>query len=63
MKPKDTTDALMKEQFQILAENSMSASRREIHRARQQLKHFIHKHDRHIGKQQVVEQLSTQDED
>lgn len=52
----------MKEQFQILAEMETASNRKEIRQARKQLKHFIHKHDRILGKQEIREKLYEEDE-
>lgn len=62
MKPKDKTDAILKEQFQILAEMETASNRKEIRQARKQLKHFIHKNERNQGKRQVRELLSGEED-
>jgi len=62
MKPKDKTDALLKEQFELLADAETASNRKEIREARRQLKRFIHKHDRTLGKRQVQEQLNGNDD-
>lgn len=62
MKPRNKTDALLKEQFDILDEMETSSNRKEIRLARARLKHFIHKNERRQGKQYIREQLSSIEE-
>lgn len=57
MKPKDRTDAMIKNQLQILDEMENAWNRKEVSKAKRQLKKFSHKFERTTGKRFIYDQL------
>lgn len=62
MKPRDKTEALLKENYDRLHEIETATNKRDIRAARKQLKRRIARHQRQLDEESLREQLTSFEE-